>query len=562
MKRLIVIIHSVILMVGFRDNAISQNLGNLEVINNANYDPIIKEAVKLDERPEIVDTVKRIAKNNYSSPRIAYPVHYTATSIAPAKMLNEPLGKLYQSFIKAGAGNYNMPMAELYINSTRSRDLNWGMNYKFLSSHATFANMGSTDFSDNLLNLHATKFYKKHTLTGEFNYSRNVIHYYGFSDTAFKNVNPDSYRQVFQLFEGKTKLVSHYADTGKALNHEVRLNYYNYGDFYNTFENNILASGMISKYKDQAKFNLPVSADFYNLHSAHDTFNNAIIRVSPFVEGGSGKTWKADVGVNTAIDYFSGRTTKYYFYPRFNISYNIYQNMIVPYAGLSGGLDKNSFRSLSSFNPFVMSNLNYQNTNNKYNVFGGLRGVLSNRTSYDVKALYGRYDNMAFYLADYTQGSDNVLANKYKVIYMGTNFLNVNAQISYRFREKLRLMAKGNYYGYKTDSTGSLPWHKPNYDLTFSGFYNLKNKFVLRADVFVIGNQWALQGNIKNGVTTSQAVQLRGITDINLGIEYRYTKFLSAFINFNNIGNFSYYRWDKYPTQRFNAMVGLTFIPF
>ncbi|MFN6038885.1 MAG: hypothetical protein ACK452_10500, partial [Bacteroidota bacterium] len=55
---------------------------------------------------------------------------------------------------------------------------------------------------------------------------------------------------------------------------------------------------------------------------------------------------------------------------------------------------------------------------------------------------------------------------------------------------------------------------------------------------------------------------LTGIADINIGAEYRYSKFLSAFINLNNLGNFRYYRWENYPTQRFNFMVGFSFIPF
>ena len=32
--------------------------------------------------------------------------------------------------------------------------------------------------------------------------------------------------------------------------------------------------------------------------------------------------------------------------------------------------------------------------------------------------------------------------------------------------------------------------------------------------------------------------------------------------DFNNIANTRYYRWEKYPSQRFNLMAGLTFIPF
>ena len=540
----------------------SQNIGDVEVINAANYDPVIKEAVKQNDRPEITDTVKKITKVTYSTPAKMYATSYQASGIEPAKMVNEPLSKLYQSLIKVGIGNYTMPYGELFFNNLRSKDVNWGVHYKHLSSSAKFTNMGSTDFSDNEANIYGKKFYKKHTLSGDFNYSRNVVHYYGFSDTAFKNINLVTYKQRFQLFESKVRLQSHYSDSS-SINHDIRLNYYNYGDLYNTFENNVFADGLISTFLYGQKFNTLASVDYYNVHSAHDTMSNAIVKVNPYFEAGDGSKWKADVGATLAVDYFTKAGTKFYPYYRFNVYYNVYQNIIIPYAGIGGGLEKNSFRSMSTLNPFVLSELSYKNTDNKYNGFAGLRGALSSNTSYDVKALYGHYNNMAFYMVDYNQRGDNILGNKYKVVYLNTNFVNISGQVKYQFKEKINISAKGNYYGYTiTDTTGVYPWHKPNFDITLSANYNLKSKLIFRADVFAIGNQWAQQQKTINGVTTQQAVQLKGITDINLGLEYRYTKMLSAFVSFNNIGSFRYYRWDQYPTQRFNAMFGLTFVPF
>ena len=96
-----------------------------------------------------------------------------------------------------------------------------------------------------------------------------------------------------------------------------------------------------------------------------------------------------------------------------------------------------------------------------------------------------------------------------------------------------------------------------------SGIYNLKSKFIIKADIYAIGNQWALKEGVDaTGAAYSKKTLLKGIVDVNFGIEYRYTKMLSFFVNFNNIGNFRYYRWDQYPTQRFNGMIGLTFVPF
>ena len=125
---------------------------------------------------------------------------------------------------------------------------------------------------------------------------------------------------------------------------------------------------------------------------------------------------------------FSSRgDAKFYIYPQLNAQYDVYESIIIPYAGITGGLQKNSLRSLSNENPFIASNIEYKNTNTKFNVFGGLKGNLSSNTSYDAKASYSSVDNMAFYVIDY---SDNTtLDNKYKVLYDNTNLFNVSAQL-------------------------------------------------------------------------------------------------------------------------------------
>ena len=99
------------------------------------------------------------------------------------------------------------------------------------------------------------------------------------------------------------------------------------------------------------------------------------------------------------------------------------------------------------------------------------------------------------------------------------------------------------------------------FEVGLFGKYNLEDKFLVSLDIFTIGNQIA-QLNELDVITGSTLVSqktLKGITDINVGAEYRYNKKLSAFVRFNNIAGMRYYRWNNYPTQKFNLMGGLTF---
>jgi hypothetical protein len=47
-------------------------------------------------------------------------------------------------------------------------------------------------------------------------------------------------------------------------------------------------------------------------------------------------------------------STKFYFHPQLNAQFDVYESIIIPYAGVNGGLQKNSLRSLSNENPFII----------------------------------------------------------------------------------------------------------------------------------------------------------------------------------------------------------------
>ncbi|MBC7862391.1 MAG: hypothetical protein IAF38_05405, partial [Bacteroidia bacterium] len=363
-------------------------------------------------------------------------------------------------------------------------------------------------------------------------------------------------KQAYNTFEAKLNLLSHFTDSSK-LNHDINLNFYNLTDKYKLNESNISANGLVKTYIKGERFNVFGSVDFYNHKMSNDTVNNFIAKLYPYFEAG-GKKWSADIGPAIAIDKFSDSSAKFRGYLRFNVHYNVYNNIIIPYAGTGGDLQKNSFRNLMQVNPFIQSTVRLKNTNTKFEGFVGLRGALSAKMNYDAKVTYQKVGDLAMYLVDYS----DPLKNRFKMVYDNADILKVSGQLKYSHKEKINVIAGGNYYHYKMQ-TEKYAWHKPSFDIKLSGIYNIKSKIITRMDLFFIGNQWAQQVvTDAAGVSVTNPVNIKGMADINLGFEYRYSKFLSAFANFNNVANFRYYRWDRYPTQRFNFMVGLTFIPF
>ena len=55
------------------------------------------------------------------------------------------------------------------------------------------------------------------------------------------------------------------------------------------------------------------------------------------------------------------------------------------------------------------------------------------------------------------------------------------------------------------------------------------------------------------------AANLHGAIDLNAGLEFRITKNLNLWTQFNNITNKTYQRWKQYPVYGFNFVGGVVF---
>lgn len=528
------------------------NLDSMIIISVGEYKPTIMESNKISENPVITDSTKKLSVTASSITSRKINTGFDVEPIKAAQMVGEPLTKLYNTLVKLGMGTYTTPYGEVWVNSLRSKTGTYGVRLKHLSSSTTLKNYGYAGYSDNEVSLHGKKFLKEHSLIGNFDYSRNVVHFYGYDPSVIDLTN-DQTKQRFNYFVGSAQLLSHYTESSK-INHDVKLSYYNLSDKFGSSENNIKANGVIQKNLTKELVKVNASVDYYNYKTTKDTVNNTIITINPnFIA--KGEKYHVNLGLTAVADAFF--QTKFYFYPNVDASYNVIDNIIVPYAGINGGLEKNSFKSFSDKNPFVLSNLQMNNTNKKYECYGGIKGSLSSTTSFNARASYSSLNNLALFVNDTLEP----FKNKFNVIYDNATLINVRGELAYQQREKLRISLRGEYFSYKMQHE-LRAWYIPQVQVTLSGNYNLQDKIVIKADLFYLDNQFSktfVSDTLSVTGKSIAAKQLKGIFDANIGVEYRYTKKLGFFLNMSNIANYRYYRWSNYPTQRFSLMGGLSY---
>lgn len=97
----------------------------------------VKSSVKLNEQLFIKDTIKKIEAIDITITSKPIETSFLPSQILPAKMVNEPLSKLYHCLVKLGMGNYKTPYAEIFINNLRNKENVYGFRFKHLSSAST-----------------------------------------------------------------------------------------------------------------------------------------------------------------------------------------------------------------------------------------------------------------------------------------------------------------------------------------------------------------------------------------------------------------------------------------
>lgn len=531
---------------------------------------------KKSQLPEIIqDSLVSPPKEGYKVVPKQVEVNFEPEEIKPARLkVSEPLEKLYRGYVKAGVGNYLMPLGELYYTSSRSRENNWGLGIKHFSMNQNLqeGNLGFSRFSENTAHADYKHFLKSHSLKFDLDYARNVVHYYGLDTTGKDEFYQDerNIRTIYNLIDFGTTLESFYKDSAK-LNHQIDLNYYHLHGNQDNRENNLFMQAHLKKYFGKELGLLDFDLDYNNyktrLLGSIDsvgkpsllvpeqigTFNGAILRFSPAIET-TRKKLRVKVGASLQIDTDGDKTVRVF--PNIEAKYNLFNNIFIPYIGASGYTSRNSFKTLSQENPFLLSDFTPRNTSETYRIYGGFRGSVSSKVSFNVQVAQSRFENMAFFVND----SVKSLGNRFDVVYDRADRLQIAGQVSYHDGERIKVYLRGAFNTYKLKDQAEA-WHRPALEVTMGGAYDLADKLIAKVDLFFIGNRPIRTIDEEKTANTGATVYqtLPAIFDANIGAEYRYTDRLSVFFNVNNLTTKKYQKWSQFPAQSINVLGGVTY---
>ena len=250
--------------------------------------------------------------------------------------------------------------------------------------------------------------------------------------------------------------------------------------------------------------------------------------------------------------------TIWHLYPRAYLSYSLFDDLFTPYAGITGDLERNSFYSLSQVNPFIHNANGLTNTSQDLEIFGGIRGTILDNLAFNAKVSVEKYKDYAFFVNDTLLSAEN----KFAVLYDDLRVVRLAGELTYEHDERLTIGGRIEIASNTADDFQEA-FNLPSVQFTLDTRYDLDDKFIVKAQVFAAGKRFAGTMNPQEGdeveIGKFYTIPLRSYVDASLGVEYRYTKRISAWLDINNLTGGRYPRWYNYPVQPVLVMGGLTY---
>jgi len=218
---------------------------------------------------------------------------------------------------------------------------------------------------------------------------------------------------------------------------------------------------------------------------------------------------------------------------------------LVLQAGVTGSYIENTWRTMAAYNPWMQQPEQLNHSRN-LEIFGGVKGTLSENWFFRIKGSYNRRFNQPLYVNDSMDGR-TFLVRWEPSLNIVTGLGELVWQQGDKYTWTNTLVVNGfNGLDQSSKAYGLLP-----FELTSSFRGKIMDKLIAKADLYNFGQAWRLS----NGKPDKG----EGGVDLNLGAEFEVYKNVKLWLQFNNLFNNEYQRWNQYQVLGFQAIGGVIF---
>lgn len=533
------------------------------------YSPTVSDASKINVNPEI-DSVELVKKKlNYTINSVPVASTFTPAKGKAKTLVREPKERIYNNYISAGYGNFNTPIAELFISTNSSNNNEFG---GFLNYHSSNGGIKDVQLNDDFLDFNIDLFYKQRERDFKWQanagYNYLLTNWYGLpEEISFNNnvLNSIKEKQSYSNFylNGDIEIFD-------SLFYGAKVNFSSLFDNEKSRESRGAVSGMFDFPVGREIINAEVSFDFlggvfdqnyFEADNLEYTFFN--MGLSPSFE-----VLRENLTVNAGLRLYYSLTTaqdeksKFYIYPNITASFKIKNDNLVAYAGIVGDLDQNSYKSFVEENPFVSPTLSIKRTSQQYNGYVGIKGFLSSKFRFNAKVAYGNEEDKPMYKLNpsKTDGTNTVqkgyeAGNSFQVIYDDVSTIHVSGELIVDLFNTFKFGGEIEFNSYNL-SIEEEAWNLPLVKATLVARYTRK-KWSAGANLFFVSDRKDELMVIPSATTTR--ITNSAYFDINLDALYNINDKFSVFLNLNNLLSDNYQRYTNFKVQGFQVLAGVKY---
>ncbi|WP_162127642.1 TonB-dependent receptor [Flavobacterium phycosphaerae] len=545
------------------------NIGT-EVVNVVKpYTPTISDAFKVKETPTLEDE-ETSKKENIQYNIFSFPV---ASTFAPAKgkaanVDKSPEEKIFSNYLTLAAGNYGTVGVELFVTENVSNTDYFGGMLRHNSSQGGIKGIALDDkFSTTGLDLTYGSRTKTMTWNADLGYKHQIYNWYGIhpdilTDAMIDGI--DEQQTYHTLYVGGRLGLS---DILK----ESSLKFSRFWDAYGSAENRFVAKPSLEfdivEQKIKADFVLDyISGSFDQTYFGGDSYKYGFTNVGfqPSV-----KIHKDDLTVNAGVGLFYSAAqeageSKFFIYPQVTGSYRVVGDLMIFYAGLEGTLHQNSYNDFVQENFFVSPTLGVGPTDQKYDIYAGLKGKLASSVSYNLRGSYKNEENKPMFKSNgYDHFNSNIegyaYTNSFGVVYDNIKTISFFGELKADFSKNVSFGVNGTFSSYTTDVEEEA-WNLPSIKMASNLDVAITPKWSAGINVFFVGERKDIFRQYS--VITpypDEPITLKSYFDLNANIGYKYSERLTFFLKGNNLANQNYQRWLNYPVQGLQVMGGASY---
>ncbi|AGA79693.1 outer membrane receptor protein [Echinicola vietnamensis DSM 17526] len=459
---------------------------------------------------------------------------------------------LYHSLARIGYGNYQSPLAELYVNNLQSDYLNYGVMLRHQGFYEGPVDKKNSAEDHTNIRLNANYFTEFVEVFGEVGYDRDRYHFYGY--TPGTEVMAEDIQQLFSTIYGKGGVRNIAKDD--PFNYEAKIGLRLFNDDYNAREHQFSFEGLgYYNVNDDFRAGLDVSAYVTSPSDVgYNDINRNYAKLTPFVRYKT-TMFEVNAGVNLVNenDVYDNKNGDFHVFPKVDATYYIHEAFAV-YGQYIGDVKRNTYYGFAMENPYLGPSDRLLNTVQKFKAEGGIKGSVNDAFTYKLGVAYGDYDNMHFY----ANGSSD--STRFELLYNDGAVLNYTGSLGYSLSDRYHLTAEANYYHYTLDdvdaskpSAAASPWQRPEWEINVHNTFTPDEKWLIQAGLDMMGGIYAQ--NLESGVTDT----LDPILDLNAKIDYKITDRLSVFAKGNNLLNQKNERYWNYQSRGIQGIGGVTF---